>query len=172
MFYTLDSWNRILHLGSQTCGIRVARPSRNKRKRNDPEGHASTVQRARVRRRISRRRGRGRRKRKRGVRYTWPGTARPISPVRPNSARDQKPWPLSLSLSLFLFLFLFLFHRVSCTLLWLQFMAVITSIGPWLGLNDLFVCTVHFIGPALRLDRPMESLRHLPIFTNFANREN
>lgn len=100
MFYTLDSWNRILHLGSQTCGIRVARPSRNKRKRNDPEGHASTVQRARVRRRISRRRGRGRRKRKRGVRYTWPGTARPISPVRPNSARDQKPWPLSLFLSL------------------------------------------------------------------------
>lgn len=45
MFYTLDSWNRILHLGSQACGIRVARPSRNKRKRNDSVGHALTVQR-------------------------------------------------------------------------------------------------------------------------------
>lgn len=100
MFYTLGSWNRILHLGSQACGIRVVA-------RADPEGR--TRERERGERACETSDGARGCERGRGAQVYMPRDFGPISPVKPNSVRVQESWSSLCSA--------------------LQFMAVITSIG-------------------------------------------
>lgn len=105
-------------------------------------------------------RGGERERGRRGVRYTWPGTTRPISPVRPNSARAQNPSPP---------------FSLAPSPRFVQRPSVAAVYGrhyldrdPGLGLNDLFVCTgpllsgVDFREPAK--DSFEDSSRYLPTF--------
>ena len=135
MFYTLDSWNRILHLGSQTCGIRVARPSEKTRERETARGGTRTdrcdgleKERSRERERERKREREGEKERRRrrgkeesGIRGPGPRGPFRLSGLIPLGPRILRLLSLSRSHSLL--------RLVSCTLPWLQFMAVITSIG-------------------------------------------
>lgn len=98
-------------------------------------------------------RGGERERGRRGVRYTWPGTTRPISPVRPNSARAQNPSPP---------------FSLAPSPRFVQRPSVAAVYGrhyldrdPGLGLNDLFVCT----GPLLSGERFVRGF--LALFADF-----